>query len=49
MQNIFILVLFIVTIASFFWGIYKTSKTQKKVYLWYALPFMLLILGMFFI
>jgi hypothetical protein len=40
---------FIVAIGLFFWGIYKALKTQKTVYTLALLPFILLIIGMFFI
>ena len=43
------LALFIVTVGLFFWGVYKAVKTQKTVYAWALLPFVLLMLGMFFI
>jgi len=40
---------FIVVIVLFFWGIYKAIKTQKTVYALAMLPFILLLVGMFFI
>ncbi len=43
------LTLFIVTVGLFFWGVYKAVKTQKTVYAWALLPFILLMIGMFFI
>jgi hypothetical protein len=43
------LLLFIVTVGLFFWGVYKAVKTQKNIYAWALLPFILLMLGMFFI
>jgi hypothetical protein len=43
------LALFIITVGLFFWGIHKAVKTQKTVYAWALLPFILLMLGMFFI
>ena len=43
------LTLFIVIIVLFFWGVYKTVKTQKKIYTLAMLPFILLMFGMFFI
>ena len=40
---------FILAIGLFFWGIYKALKTQKTVYTLALLPFILLLVGMFFI
>jgi len=40
---------FIVAIGLFFWGIYKAIKTQKSIYLLAFAPFLLLMVGMFFI
>jgi len=40
---------FIVAIGLFFWGIYKAIKTQKSMYLLAFAPFLLLMIGMFFI
>jgi len=40
---------FIVAIGLFFWGVYKAVKTQRTVYTLAFLPFILLIIGMFFI
>ena len=39
----------IIIIVLFFWGIYKAVKTQKKIYTVALLPFVLLLLVMFFI
>ena len=40
---------FIIIIGLFFWGVYKAVKTQKTIYVLAMLPFVLLLLGMFFI
>ncbi len=40
---------FIVTIGLFFWGIYKVLKTQQTIFMLALLPFLGLIVGMFFI
>jgi len=40
---------FIVVIVLFFWGIYKAIKTQKTIYALAMLPFILLLVGMFFL
>jgi hypothetical protein len=40
---------YIVSIVLFFWGIYKAIKTQKSIYLLAFIPFLLLMIGMFFI
>jgi hypothetical protein len=39
----------IIIVGLFFWGVYKAVKTQKTIYAWALLPFVLLLLGMFFI
>ncbi|MEA2047985.1 MAG: hypothetical protein U9O64_05995 [Campylobacterota bacterium] len=49
MNNVTLLVLFALTVISFFWGIYKTTKTQKKIYLYYTVPFIGVVTWMFFI
>jgi len=43
------LILLLVVIGLFFWGIVKALKTQKKVYIFAMMPFILLLVGMFFI
>lgn len=43
------LVLFLFIIGLFFWGVHKAIKTQKKVYIFAMMPFVLLLVGMFFI
>jgi O-antigen ligase len=40
---------FIAVVGLFFWGIYKAVKTQKTIYTLALLPFVILILWMFFI
>ncbi|RLA70047.1 MAG: hypothetical protein DRG09_04250 [Epsilonproteobacteria bacterium] len=40
---------FIVGVGLFFWGVYKALKTQQSIYMLALLPFILLIIGMFFI
>ena len=40
---------FVVGIGLFFWGIYKALKTQQTIYMLALLPFILLMVGMFFI
>ena len=49
MSNALILALFVLGIVLFFWGIYKAVKTQKTIYTLAMLPFILLLVGMFFI
>jgi len=49
MSNALILALFLLGIVLFFWGIYKTIKTQKTIYTLAMLPFVLLLVAMFFI
>jgi len=43
------LVLLFIIIGLFFWGIAKAVKTQKKIYIFAMMPFILLLVGMFFI
>ena len=43
------LIAFLFIITLFFWGVYKAVKTQKKVYLFAMLPFVVLLVWMFFI
>ena len=40
---------FLTVVGFFFWGIYKAIKTQKIIYALALLPFILLIIWMFFI
>ena len=40
---------FIIIVGLFFWGIYKAVKTQKTIYALAMLPFVLLLISMFFI
>ncbi len=49
MSNLVILTIFTVSVILFFWGVHKTVKTQKKIYLLAFVPFMLLMVGMFFL
>jgi hypothetical protein len=43
------LVLFLLVLLLFFWGVYKAVKTQKTLYTLAMLPFVLLLVLMFFI
>ena len=43
------LILFLGIVGLFFWGVFKAVKTQKKVYIFAMLPFMLLLTVMFLI
>ncbi len=43
------LILFLLILGLFFWGVYKAVKTQKKIYLFAMAPFVLLLVGMFII
>jgi len=40
---------FLVLVGLFFWGIHKAVKTQKTIYALALLPFILLLIWMFFI
>jgi len=44
--NSLLLLLFLLTVTLFFWGIYKALKTQKSLYALAMLPFLLLIAAM---
>jgi hypothetical protein len=47
MNNAVVLIVFLFSIVLFFWGIFKTLSTQRKIYSLAFLPFLLLMLGMF--
>ncbi len=49
MPNSLLLLLFIITVGLFFWGIYKALKTQKSLYALAMLPFLLLIAAIMFL
>ena len=49
MPSIIYLVIFLFIIALFFWGVYKAIKTQEKIYALALLPFVILLIVMFFI
>jgi hypothetical protein len=40
---------FIFALGLFFWGVFKAIKTQKSIYMLTLLPFLFLMIGMFFI
>jgi hypothetical protein len=40
---------FIVLVGLFFWGVYKAVQTQKTIYALALLPFVILLIWMFFI
>ncbi len=39
----------IIIVGLFFWGVYRAVKTQKTIYVLAMLPFVFLLVGMFFI
>lgn len=49
MMGYMLIAVFAVTLILFFWGVYKAAKTQKIVYTLAMLPFVLGIIGMFFL
>ncbi len=49
MNNLTLIILFLVTVTLFFWGVWKALKTQKSVYMWAMVPFFGLMVGIFFI
>ena len=46
-SNGMLLLIFLITIALFFWGTYKAIKSQKSLYMLAMLPFLLMIAVMF--
>ncbi len=49
MNNLTIILIFLVTVILFFWGVFKALKTQKIIYMLAMAPFFLLMVGIFFI
>jgi len=47
MNNGLLILLFVVAILLFFWGVYKAVKTQENKYMWALAPFMVLMLLLF--
>jgi len=49
MNNLMIILIFLVTLVLFFWGVWKTLKSQRKVYMLAMIPFFGLMIGIFFL
>ena len=49
MNNLTLIVIFLVTLVLFFWGVYKALRTQRVVYMLAMIPFFGLMVGLFFI
>jgi len=49
MSNLTVILIFLVTLILFFWGVFKALKTQNTLYMLAMLPFFLLMVGMFFL
>jgi hypothetical protein len=49
MNNLTVILIFLVTTGLFFWGVFKALKTQKSIYMLAMVPFFLMMVGMFFL
>lgn len=49
LDPILVLILLVSVIGMFFWGVFRAIKTQRVVYLTALLPFIVLMVTMFFI
>jgi len=49
MNNLTLILIFLVTLVLFFWGVFKAVKTQKVTYMLAMVPFFMLMIGIFFI
>lgn len=49
MNNLTLILIFLVTLVLFFWGVWKALRTQKVIYMSAMVPFFLLMVGIFFI
>jgi len=49
MNNLTVILIFLVTVTLFFWGVFKALKTQKTVYMLAMVPFFAVMIGMFFL
>jgi len=49
MNNLTLILIFLITLILFFWGVFKALKTQKTVYMLAMVPFFLLMVGLFFL
>jgi hypothetical protein len=49
MNNLTVIMIFLVTLLLFFWGVFKALRTQKTIYMLAMMPFFLLMVGIFFL
>jgi hypothetical protein len=49
MNNLTLILIFLVTLVLFFWGVWKALKTQRTVYMLAMVPFFGLMVGIFFL
>jgi hypothetical protein len=47
MNNLTVILIFLVTTGLFFWGIFKALKSKKTIYMLAMVPFFLMMVGMF--
>lgn len=49
MNNLTLILIFLITLILFFWGVWRALKTQKVVYMAAMIPFFGLMIGIFFL
>jgi hypothetical protein len=49
MNNLTVIVIFLVTLLLFFWGVFKALRTQKTIYMLAMVPFFFIMIGIFFL
>ena len=49
MNDKILILIFLVTLILFFWGIWKAMKTQQTIYMLAMVPFFGLMVGIFFL
>jgi len=49
MNNLTVILVFLVTVTLFFWGVYRAIKTQRVIYMLAMVPFFMVMIGMFFL
>ncbi|MCB4754570.1 MAG: hypothetical protein LGB62_05830 [Sulfurovum sp.] len=49
MNNLILILIFLMTLILFFWGIWKALRTQKVIYMAAMIPFFGLMVAMFFL
>jgi len=48
-NNLTLIVIFLVTLVLFFWGVWKALRTQRVIYMVAMVPFFALMVGIFFL